>query len=515
MNTDVKSTKQLSAMEDYLNSVYKLIILVFPGACQCAGLVYTFEKIMGWLPSVSWMSLIIFDITCLIYLVIGFVFVKTGYKDGNLRKESLKWGKIYLLIIEIIQFNFILYMIPATDFWGFAFFFVVLVSFFHDWKLVAAVSAEIAGSLAVSWFINGDITLPAQNEYFMPNLLDRIIAVALSLPTLVFLAYITNRFLVNAKKDELERNNARVQNVLATAQLSEKMLEAGGALSVISDNEASTAEALSSTSETLMTNSDALREKADTSVANLNELTESGVLLSENVRRVSVTSDQVMRKTEENEDALNSLRDINKDVTKTMTETNAVAAQLSEAVKGIDATLALINDVAMQTNILSINASIEAARAGEAGRGFAVVAQEVGSLANSTQQSLLEIQEVMDRVKESVSAMTAYVGENNSKLYVQNDKFETVFENMQEIGALLRQSMQDIESMNQENERQTDIIKRTVDINADIAGSIESENESFRTISEMVESNARDSLDIKKQVAAINGMAEQIDELLK
>lgn len=510
------NVKTLSAMEDYLNSVYKLIILVFPGACQCAGLAYTFEKIMGWLPSVSWVSLIIFDVTCLIYLAIGFILVKTGFKDGKLKEKSLKAGKIYILIIEIIQFNFILYMIPATDFWGFAFFFVVLVSFFHDWKLVAAVSAEIAGSLVVSWFIHGDITLPAQNEYFMPNLLDRIIAVALSLPTLIFLAYITNRFLVNAKKDELERNNARVQTVLSTAQeLSEKMLEAGGALSVISDNEANTAESLSSTSEALMSGSDALREKAETSMANLNELTESGSMLSENVRKVGETSDEVMRKTEENESALDSLRAVNKEVIDTMEKTNEMADKLSEAVTGIDAMLNLINDVAMQTNILSINASIEAARAGEAGRGFAVVAQEVGNLANSTQQSLSEIQQVMDRVKESVSAMAGYVGENNNKLTLQNGHFEKVFNNMQEIGVLLRRSMQDIADMNSENERQTDIIRNTVDINADIAESIENENERFRTISEMVESNAKDAMHMRKQVAAINGMAEQIDELLK
>lgn len=129
---DTKRRVYLSALDEYINKVYVLVLLLVPGACQCAGLAYTFEKVMGWLPGVSWMALIIFDITCLIYLTIGIFLIKTGFKDGLVRADKLKIGKIFLVILMVIQFNFILYMIPATDFWGFAFFFVILMAFFLD-----------------------------------------------------------------------------------------------------------------------------------------------------------------------------------------------------------------------------------------------------------------------------------------------------------------------------------------------------------------------------------------------
>ena len=92
----------------------------------------------------------------------------------------------------------------------------------------------------------------------------------------------------------------------------------------------------------------------------------------------------------------------------------------SQQVVGIIQT---IEDIASQTNLLSLNASIEAARAGEAGKGFAVVADEIGKLAlesskaANTTKELIEISireinkgnaiasDAMDSLKESVSAI--------------------------------------------------------------------------------------------------------------
>ena len=87
--------------------------------------------------------------------------------------------------------------------------------------------------------------------------------------------------------------------------------------------------------------------------------------------------------------------------------------EINEASKEIDKIIATINEIASQTNLLALNASIEAARAGEAGKGFAVVAEEIKNLSNITGKEIGKVDELTDKVLESVKALS---DESNSIL---------------------------------------------------------------------------------------------------
>lgn len=104
-------------------------------------------------------------------------------------------------------------------------------------------------------------------------------------------------------------------------------------------------------------------------------------------------------------DAIRSIRDVASDVEQAADVIN----QLNSNADNIGTVVDVIRSIAEQTNLLALNAAIEAARAGEQGRGFAVVADEVRTLAQRTQQSTQEIQDIVGRLQagagEAVEAM--------------------------------------------------------------------------------------------------------------
>lgn len=314
----------------------------------------------------------------------------------------------------------------------------------------------------------------------------------------------------------VEDKEKEVESVLDSVQaLSGRLHDAGTALSQISENESAAAQELAATSEELVGNSNALGMKTDESMGNLGELKEWESVVADSVGKVEKTSRDLLEKSQENEKLLNDLQKINGEVSESMQLTIEVAQKLSDAVKEIGVTLKLISDISSSTNLLALNASIEAARAGEAGKGFAVVAQEVGNLANSTQESLEEVSKVIQTVQNNVKEITMYVNDNSQKLERQNEYFTNVYAGIQDMTLLLGVAADAVSAMGEAHHKQAMVIQSTVTINKEIADDISNENTQFQSINAMVESNVNDIAEMSNQITTINGMVDEINNLLK
>ena len=107
------------------------------------------------------------------------------------------------------------------------------------------------------------------------------------------------------------------------------------------------------------------------------------------------------------EESRNELGGVDATMRELVVSTSSIGARLqaiSERSEAITLAVTTMTKVADQTNLLSINAAIEAQKAGEYGRGFLVVAREIRRLADQTAVSTLDIERIVQDMKESVSA---------------------------------------------------------------------------------------------------------------
>ncbi len=172
----------LTPIEIYINKVFKFIIIVIPSITLSAGATVSLLRILGFYNDVPDWTIIIFDITCIIYTLIGFYF-RNNCEDENgiIKPKVLRNGKIFLLILCFIQWNFISYMVPSRGIWAYSLFFATLAAVFLDSKMVACASIEIVLSIFVSWLIIPDRLLPVRDEFFIPEVILRLVLLFLGL----------------------------------------------------------------------------------------------------------------------------------------------------------------------------------------------------------------------------------------------------------------------------------------------------------------------------------------------
>jgi len=114
------------------------------------------------------------------------------------------------------------------------------------------------------------------------------------------------------------------------------------------------------------------------------------------------------------EDAATALVDITVKGGQKIVQTNDLITSTSQEVKDIMEIITIINTIASQTNLLSMNAAIEAAHAGEAGKGFSVVAEEIRTLAESTNENAKKIKKSVKSIADQMKRIQDASGESKA-----------------------------------------------------------------------------------------------------
>ncbi len=134
--------------------------------------------------------------------------------------------------------------------------------------------------------------------------------------------------------------------------------------------------------------------------------------------------------------------------------------------KEIENIITAIEDIASQTNLLSLNASIEAARAGEAGRGFAVVADQIGKLAADSAASAVSTRELIVKTLEEIE-------KGNESTIKTSEAFEKIIVDMKDFALVARDTRENAEGQAEALEQISDGIEQISGVVQNTAASAE------------------------------------------
>ncbi|MBP3339470.1 MAG: chemotaxis protein [Lachnospiraceae bacterium] len=156
------------------------------------------------------------------------------------------------------------------------------------------------------------------------------------------------------------------------------------------------------------------------------DLDESQLKLEKNAFDVINSSDTSLNLVKDGISVVDALIGKIEEMNKSVEASQTCIRQMQQVSDVIAQFALVIEKIANQTNILSLNASIEAARAGEHGRGFAVVASQVQSLASQSKKSSNEITEKIKEVQTYVDSMVESMNDIYSNAEQQNEMITDV-----------------------------------------------------------------------------------------
>lgn len=196
--------------------------------------------------------------------------------------------------------------------------------------------------------------------------------------------------------------------------------------------------------------------------------------------------------------------------------TNQLSAEAEnsrdESAKQINNIIEMINSIASQTNLLSLNASIEAARAGEAGKGFAVVADEIGKLANDSANATTEIATIIGDIANQISSLSQKSTENVSAIKKSTESvetaektFEKIFNNLEGTGLIVKDMITSMSDIN-------DIATNLASISEEQAASSQEVTSTLEKLAVSAQNVSESSMKVKDSAVIVSSGADTINE---
>jgi methyl-accepting chemotaxis protein len=262
-------------------------------------------------------------------------------------------------------------------------------------------------------------------------------------------------------------------------------------------NQSSSVNQNNTTMKQITNNIDRLHENIETQTASVSQSSSAVEQMLANIQSVTDT----LNKNVEGVGQLVSACDVGRSSLHEVSEDIANIARESEGLMEINA---VMENIASQTNLLSMNAAIEAAHAGEAGKGFAVVADEIRKLAENSGEQSKTISIVLKKITASIDKITL------STEGVLN-KFEAIENGVRQVSSSVENIRASMEEQNEGSRQILDEISRLNDTTRQVKGGAEAMQRGSREVINESRNLEATSDEIANGMNEISAGAEQVN----
>lgn len=221
-----------------------------------------------------------------------------------------------------------------------------------------------------------------------------------------------------------------------------------------------------------------------------------GNMIEETAEEIEAMSESAKRIQDMGQTAVSTLQDLQSINVKTKDSIDVIYEQTNttniSAQKIKEATV-LITEIAEETNLLSLNASIEAARAGEQGRGFAVVAAQIQKLAEQSNESARQIEEIInsllgdsERAVKTMDEVKTIMGQQNANVEKTDQQVKQVLGQVGQALEALGRVADKTEKLNQAKANVTDTVQNLTAVAQENAASTQESAASVTQVSEVI-----------------------------
>lgn len=313
----------------------------------------------------------------------------------------------------------------------------------------------------------------------------------------------------NDELGDIYRSSVQLQQELRKIvdnikQSSESLIDSANQLTDMAQSTRGTVDSVCDSMRGITDASVTQNEETTVAIGNVQGMANEIAYISHIMDSLTQHANQMSEAEQASETIIHQLNASNEETIDTITNVAEQINALHTSVESIQTAINMIQSIAEETDLLSLNANIEAARAGESGRGFSVVATQISKLADQSNSTAENVADIIANIIAEADRMVEMMGDVKNKIHEQQKKLDDTMDKSSAVALGVNNSLRDI-----------DTIRDKISVLSQSGDSIQDIVTNLASIAEQNESSTQATMDSALGMSDTMNSLENASESLK